>query len=1115
MLYELFAQRHPFRQDTAVATLAAILHDTPPLLSGALSEMPPALDGIIGRCLEKEPGERFASGHDLSVALEAVLQAPPGAVSLQEVEERSPYPGLRSFTEKDARHFFGREAEVAALWVRIRARRLLAVIGPSGAGKTSFVRAGAIPARPDGWAAIVCTPGTSPMRGLGQALGPALASDREALSQLAGFEDPDTAFALLSRWRQAHPNALLVVDQFEELFTLNPPEMQARFATLLARLASEADLHVVLSLRDDFLMRCHDQASLAPIFAEITPLGALTRQSLHRVLVEPATRLGYRFEEEALVEEMVACVEGARAALPLLAFAVSRLWEQRDRERKLLTRAAYEDIGGVAGALAQHAETTLERIGTPRHDLVREIFRNLVTAHGTRAVIDGDELLSAFPERAAAEAVLRDLVDARLLTSYEVEGQEGEPSRHQIEIVHESLLKAWPRLVRWQTQDEDGAQRRDQLKQAAHLWAEKGRTADLLWTGTAYREHALWRERYEAPLTAVEEAFAAAMAARAKRTRRVRTAAVAAVIVGLSAVAIAVGISRQAAIESARRAEASKLLALGQARLAEDPTEALALVTASLDAVDTMEARRFALRVLWESPPALEVRTGDTDMREPAFSPDGRRLAVAGYSGTARVWSDDAAGPVLLSGHEQTPSAPNIPRWASDKVLVTGLTDGLAERVRVWLLPEGKRVRTIEFGGTARWQVGGAALFAEIIERGSPERPEVVVLRSWQLPGGEPETLGRVDWRALSPSSSCFEPTGRAWLYTKGRELFLRRLPSIGRTMDLLLARFGEDATVHDSGRPGEFISRERSGALSRWSHTSVGLERAPVMTVPFEAGEESSPSPMERWWLEQPLQRPSARLWGIPSLPGARPLVVRRAGSWYLAVGTVHPKDEWVAITTHSASAITVWPIVRGFVSVVDGYASNRRPVRFSPDSRWLATGWSDARPRLWTVTGAGPGQVRVLEGPGPPDALSGLAFDSGGRYLFTTTVLGRATILPLNGDAPRSLAGFTSGTILETAAVSPSGRRVATAFNFGSGPRVLRVWDLETGESRSFPLPGTGSAAVQTLPRPPPATRAPCNRLPSRASPFSIRRARRGCCAGTSRRGPTKSSRPTNPVR
>ena len=165
----------------------------------------------------------------------------------------------------------------------------------------------------------------------------------------------------------------------------------------------------------------------------------------------------------------------------------------------------------MAGALARHAEATLERIGAERQGMVREIFRNLVTAQGTRAACDREELLSVFPDRKAAEEVLGQLVAARLLTSYEVRCRgrgRGEATRsrprahHRIEIVHESLLRSWLRLVRWQAQDAEGSLLRDQLKQAAHLWDEKGRPADLLWSGTSFREYALWRERYPGKLTA-------------------------------------------------------------------------------------------------------------------------------------------------------------------------------------------------------------------------------------------------------------------------------------------------------------------------------------------------------------------------------------------------------------------------------------------------------------------------------------------------------------------------------------------------------------------------------------------------------------------------------------
>ncbi len=421
VLYELLAGRHPYRRETAVGTLTAILEATPVDLVSLGRGVPPAVSGIVRRCLEKGREERYPSAHDVAVALEAVLQAPAGAALLQEVEERSPYPGLSSFTEKDAAHFFGREAEVKALWQRLQSRKLLAVIGPSGAGKSSFLRAGVIPARPEGWTTACATPGGNPALGLARALTPGMAGDAEAIGEmLAGVGEviqrgeSDRFVAAVKRWRGQHAEALLVVDQFEELFTLNAKETQERFAALLGGLPSEADVHVLLSLRDDFLMRCHEQPALVPVFTELTPLGALTADGLRRALVEPAKKLGYRFEDEALVAEMIESVEGARGALPLLAFAVARLWEKRDRERKLLTRAAYEEIGGVAGALAQHAEATMDRIGPERQTIVREIFRNLVTAQGTRAVAEREELLSAFPQRKDAEEVLRELIDARL-----------------------------------------------------------------------------------------------------------------------------------------------------------------------------------------------------------------------------------------------------------------------------------------------------------------------------------------------------------------------------------------------------------------------------------------------------------------------------------------------------------------------------------------------------------------------------------------------------------------------------------------------------------------------------------------------------------------------------
>jgi len=1059
LLYEVLAQKHPFRRDTALATLSAILEETPPELSSLGRGVPLAVGGIVRRCLEKAREDRFPSAHDLAVALETVLAAPAGSARLQEVEEQSPYPGLSSFTERDAAFFFGREGEVAALWRRLRERRILAVIGPSGAGKTSFMRAGVMASRPEGWGALVCTPGAAPLRGLGQALAPELSGDPGALRKLVGFDDPETAFELVSLWRKHHGEALLVVDQFEELFTLNPPEVQGRFADLLGRLAHEGDVHVLLSLRDDFLIRCSEQEPLAPIFLELTPLPALSREGLRRALVEPAQKRGCRFEDEALVEEMLTSVEGARAALPLLAFAVSRLWERRDREMKVLTREAYEEIGGVAGALAQHAEAALDQIGSERQGIVREIFRNLVTSLGTRAVADRKELLSAFPDRKGAEAVLGKLIDARLLTSYEVEEVEGKPSRRRVEIVHESLLKAWPRLVRWQAQDEEGALLRDQLKQAVHLWEEKGRPADLLWSGTAYQEFKLWRERYPGSLTVLEEDFARSMEDKARRKKRLVRLALSTAFLMITAIAIAIGISRHQATSArdqarseALRAESSKLLALAELRLREDPTEALAFTIASLEQADTDEARTFAMKALWEAPPAFELIGGSQAVKIPTFSPDGKWLAAAGHSAEVRVWSEDGRGPLVLPGHETSPRGGNRARWASNGLLVTGAASMVGSRVHLWSLPEGRHVRTIDFGRPSSWQVGPQRLLAETLESGSAERPSVGLLRSWALPDGEPVVQGRVDWRKLGTQRTFFAPDGTSWLYARDRNLYSRPLP-VGGGPDRLLARLGaEVAEFTDQNSPDQLVVADRSGQTHVWSFSPRGPPRRRVIPKPDTASYGMLPDPSGRWLSGYPDQQ--VLLWDLAAWPAARPWALRRNESWYNAIASFHPTGDWVVASTAHFTRLTFWPLGKTYPSVVDGYASHFRPVAFSPDGKWLATVWDDQRLRLWPLPGSGVSEVRSLDLP-ETSLIASLAFDPKGRYLFAVGNQDRAWVVPLDGSAPRKLQGFSEDTLLHAAAVSPSGRLVATAFFYGRGEKTLRVWNLETGELRRFDLP------------------------------------------------------------
>ena len=211
--------------------------------------------------------------------------------------------------------------------------------------------------------------------------------------------------------------------------------------------------------------------------------------------------------------------------------------------------------------------------------------------------------------------------------------------------MHESLLTHWPRLARWRTQDADGAQLRDQLKQAAHLWDERGRRDDLLWTGTSYLDYRAWRARYTGGLSALEEEFAQAMTALAERRRRRRRIAVAAVVAVLAVGLGVVGAlwtrseaARRQADAEALRAEASKLLALGQAELERNPTAALAYVTKSLELADTEEARRFALRVLQDGPTGSWRRParGPTLFAWPS-APNGEWLVEGAIAGPSCV----------------------------------------------------------------------------------------------------------------------------------------------------------------------------------------------------------------------------------------------------------------------------------------------------------------------------------------------------------------------------------------------------------------------------------------------------------------------------------------------
>jgi hypothetical protein len=373
---------------------------------------------------------------------------------------------------------------------------------------------------------------------------------------------------LRSRARQKRGKILLFVDQFEELYTLvgDPTERQT-YAACLAGVADDPStpLRVVVSMRADLLDRvAESRAFMDRLGPGLLFLAPMDRDGTRAALTEPLELAGYRFENPAMVDHMIDTLEGTPGALPLLQFTAAKLWEQRDPRARMITDASYRALGGIAGALASHADEIVRSMSPAQQRLTRAIFVRLVTADGTRSVADVDELLGLSDHPSEVQALIDQLVTGRLLVVQRRAGADGSA----VEIVHESLITSWPTLRRWREESVEDSAFLEQLRNASRQWESKGRPAGLLWRGEAMEEAQRFHKRYRGELASHERQYLDAVVDLATRSARRRRRLIIAAFAVLSALVVAAVFALLVISEAEQTAQDQRALAETEAERA-------------------------------------------------------------------------------------------------------------------------------------------------------------------------------------------------------------------------------------------------------------------------------------------------------------------------------------------------------------------------------------------------------------------------------------------------------------------------------------------------------------------------------------------------------------------
>ena len=1054
---EELVREHPLREQLRAHLMLAlyrsgrqaealeVYHDTRKVLGEDLGiEASPALRELAGMVLRQEP------------ALEPSRVAPPqgeAGSDLAARPTRNPYKGLRAFGEADALDFFGRETISRRLVERLGEERFVAVVGPSGSGKSSVVLAGLLPALRQGdlpgsetWRIAEMSPGEFPLEELEAALLRVAVNPPVTLMEQLEGDERGLCRAVKRVLPADGSEFVLVVDQLEELFTLVAGEdRRSQFLTLLAHAANDprSRLRVVVTVRADFYDRPLRYREFAELLQDrVLALTPLSPEEIERAISVPAAAVGVSLEQ-GLLAEIVADVLDEPGALPLLQYALTELFAQRDGAT--MTRFAYGSIGGVSGALASRADELYAGLGQSGQAAARQFFLQLVAvgeaeADTRRPVALADLASLDVDQKALAECL--DAYGASRLLSFNRDPRTGAST---VDIAHEALLVEWGRLRKWIDGARGEVRAHRRLAVRAAEWAESAHDPSFLLRGTELARFEAWAGESGLAQTKLEREFLrgslderdAVLAE--EESRRVKQAALerravnrlrALVAVLAVAAAVAAGLTVYAFDQSdsshhqTRIATARQLAAASVANLEVDPELSILLARqavqeASVNGAPLPDAVEALHRALAASRVVLTIRTPATAAI--ALSPDGSRLATAGSIGIAEgVTNYGFGGRVRNVKAGSEAGATKAFAWDTRNgrrlLSLAGATSPIHD---VAYSPDGTRITTGADDGTATvWNARTAR--------------RLFVLPDPGIGGGFMGVGFSPDGKKLTTADG----VGRIRIWNLGTR---RLLQTIKATQPVCGVAWSPHGTLVGAGQCGAY--NFSASATRVWN---VRSSRLVFRTRGLEAGSVLRFSRDGRY-LVTPTSSGTAEIWEITS----QRLVATLTGHSGQVVAVAYSPDGRLVATGATDGTARVWSARSGRqILVLRGHNATVDAVQFTPDSRRLVTASEDGTVRVWDITHEGSRDWLTLvahEG-----GVASVTYSSDGSRLLTAGAC----------DGKTKLWNAQSGSLISSTAK----QRQASCTVPATGQRLYQTVDA-TSPDGSLVAQATANGTVQLL--------------------------------------------------